>query len=271
MATDSELIERLREFLRSLDLTTTTTTAIVRRKLEEDFGVGLSEKKAFIREQVDLFLQSENEEENDRAAEAEPEEIDGSGSGQEDDGEEVEESSNRKIKSQRSFSNKEKRKPGGFTKQCSLSPQHQEFIGVPEMARTEDPSNRRNVICDEPLRALFNVDSIGIFQMSKALLKHIWSLDSDTVVPAKSREKEYQPRHEREDALVNFRGTGESVLSRAEVIKRMQDYIKQNYLQDPSDKRRTICDEKLKQLFSIDSFTGFTISKLLAAHFTMAD
>ena len=36
---------------------------------------------------------------NDRAAEAEPEEIDGSGSEQEDDGEEVEELSNRKIKS----------------------------------------------------------------------------------------------------------------------------------------------------------------------------
>lgn len=33
------------------------------------------------------------------------------------------------------------------------------------------------------------------------------------------------------DALVNFLGTGESVLSRAEVMKRMQDYIKQNNLQ----------------------------------------
>lgn len=33
------------------------------------------------------------------------------------------------------------------------------------------------------------------------------------------------------DALVNFLGTGESALSRAEVIKRMWDYIKQNNLQ----------------------------------------
>lgn len=60
MVADSELIERLREFLRNSDLNT-TTTAIVRRKLEDDFGVDLSDKKAFIREQVDLFLQSEFE------------------------------------------------------------------------------------------------------------------------------------------------------------------------------------------------------------------
>lgn len=67
MASDSELIDRLREFLRNSDLNT-TTNAIVRRRLEEDFGIDLSDKKAFIREQVDLFLQNElqnAEEENE--------------------------------------------------------------------------------------------------------------------------------------------------------------------------------------------------------------
>lgn len=82
MVSDSELVERLREFLRASDLST-TTTAIVRRKLEEDFGVDLSDKKAFIREQVDLFLHSEL---ND-SREAEKE--DGSGGDEGDqDGEE---------------------------------------------------------------------------------------------------------------------------------------------------------------------------------------
>lgn len=60
MVSDSELIGRLRDFLRNSDLNT-TTTAIVRRKLEEDFGIDLSDKKRFIREQVDLFLQTEHE------------------------------------------------------------------------------------------------------------------------------------------------------------------------------------------------------------------
>jgi len=43
----------------------------------------------------------------------------------------------------------------------------------------QDPSNRRNIICDEPLRALFGVDTINMFQMNKVLAKHIWPLDSD--------------------------------------------------------------------------------------------
>ncbi|GLU19980.1 hypothetical protein SLE2022_361990 [Rubroshorea leprosula] len=138
-----------------------------------------------------------------------------------------------------------------------------------------------------------------MFQMNKALSKHIRPLDSDDVVPVKSTEKEIQRKREREedsdepkrkekrqkgasaekgksgflaplqlsDALVKFLGTGENALSRADVIKRMWDYIKENNLQDPSDKRKVICDEKLKELFDVDSFTGFTVSKLLASHF----
>ena len=39
------------------------------------------------------------------------------------------------------------------------------------------------------------------------------------------------------------------------------------FLKDPSDRRRIICDEKLKELFDVDSFNGFTVSKLLSAHF----
>jgi upstream activation factor subunit UAF30 len=66
MVSDAELVERLLEVLRSSDLNTTTTAAL-RRRLEEDFGTDLSDKKAFIREQVDLFL-------SEVAAKAEPEE-----------------------------------------------------------------------------------------------------------------------------------------------------------------------------------------------------
>lgn len=87
MVSDSELIGRLREFLRNSDLDT-TTTGIVRRQLEQDFGVDLSDKKAFIREQVDLFLQSQFEsaeehdanygEEDDQKANVKSEETDNS-------------------------------------------------------------------------------------------------------------------------------------------------------------------------------------------------
>ncbi|XP_020273817.1 upstream activation factor subunit spp27-like isoform X2 [Asparagus officinalis] len=315
MVSDGELVDRLRSFLRASDLNTTTTTGAVRRQLEADFNVDLSEKKAFIREQVDLFLselenekkeEEEKEEENDEEENGVKEEEEEEEEEDEEDEEEEEERSNGGRSRKRSRSNKEvkKRGGGGFAKVCSLSPQLQEFLGETELARTEvvkriwayirenslqDPSNRRKILCDERMHNLFNVKSIDMFQMNKALSKHIWPLDSEDGT-SKSAQKEKKPKKEREDesppkekkqkggrgflaplqlsdALVKFIGTGESELPRSDVVKRMWDYIKQNNLQDPADKKTVICDEKLKELFQVDSFTGFTVPKLLTAHF----
>ncbi|KAK8710383.1 hypothetical protein V6N13_145708 [Hibiscus sabdariffa] len=327
MVLDSELIARLFEFLDESDLNT-TTTAIVRRRLEQDFGIDLTDRKKFIREQVDLYLQNhfENAEEqrqeqdgDDQTDKIKSEETDGSDS---DDGEEETERAKNKRASSKKRSKRVdgegKRRGGGFNKASRLSPQLQELLGVPELARTEvvkqiwvyirdknlqDPVNKKNIICDETLHALFGVDSIDMFQMNKALSKHILRLDPDEVKSmekrkpqkhereeVKSLEKEKPRKHEREedpdeakgkekrqkgflaplqlsDALANFLGTGENELTRAAVIKRMWDYIKENNLQDPSDKRKVICDEKLKELFDVETFHGFTVTKLLAAHF----
>ncbi|CAI0429728.1 unnamed protein product, partial [Linum tenue] len=301
MVSDSELIGRLREFLKNSDLETTTNT-IVCRKLEEDFGVNLSDKKGFIREQVDLFLQSQFEEQAAEVVGDNGYEEEGSAADDREsrvqDGDEVEEdeeeeeetvgrSSKRKTRakgrSRKQPEEGKKRAGGGFTKLCRLSPQLEEFLGAPEMARTEvvkqlwvyikekelqDPSNKRNILCDEPLRTIFCVDSINMFEMNKALTKHIWPLDSDDVIPAKTatqKEKQKQQESEEEpddpgrkekrqksgtkgfmaplqlsDPLVKFLGTGEHAISRSEVIKRMWDYIKQNNPSDPSDKRTII-------------------------------
>ncbi|KAJ9564036.1 hypothetical protein OSB04_000002 [Centaurea solstitialis] len=305
MVSDSELVGRLREFLTTSDLNT-TTTATVRRQLEQDFGIDLKNKKAFIREQIDLYLEAQQQNEEDN--EEEEEEV-----------EEEEEEENGKSGSRKRGSKKEnkevKKKGGGFTKLCSLSPQLQQFTGVPELARTEvvkqlwiyirehnlqDPANKKNILCDEPLRELFGVDSIDMFQMNKALTKHIWPLNSDGA-PVSLAPKEKPQKKEREEdseepkrkekrqkgaggsgsspgsgilapiplseALVKFLGTGESALARSDVVKRIWNYIKQNNLQDPSDKRRILCDDKLKELFDVDTFNGFTVSKLLTAHF----
>ncbi|TVU44860.1 hypothetical protein EJB05_04321, partial [Eragrostis curvula] len=328
MVSDSELVERLREVLRSSDLNTTTTAAL-RRHLEEDFGTDLSDKKAFIREQVDLFLtevaakaepEEPKEEEAEEAAvpkEEEPEQEEKTEEGEgeeEDEGEEEEDEDedgdsggSRKKRRSDKANNNGKKRGGGFTKLCSLSPVLQEFVGTSELARTEvvkklwayirennlqDPSNKRKILCDERLKKIFNVNSIDMFQMNKALTKHIWPLNSEGPVSSDiSTPKEKPQKRDRNegkkqkggssgsasgfrmplqlsDDLVKFIGTGESMLSRADVVKRMWDYIKENDLQDPSDRRKVICDEKLKDLLQVESFTGFTVSKLLAPHFT---
>ncbi|KAJ1293464.1 hypothetical protein BS78_01G070200 [Paspalum vaginatum] len=333
MVSDSELVERLQEVLRSSDLNTTTNAAL-RRRLEEDFGADLSHKKAFIREQVDLFLaevaaKAEPEEPTEEEAEGtavpkeepepEPEEGEGEeeeeqGVGEEGEEEEEEEEededgdSGGPRKKQRSDKgNGGKKRGGGFTKLCSLSPALQEFVGASELARTEvvkklwayirennlqDQNNKRKILPDERLKKIFNVNSIDMFQMNKALTKHIWPLNSEgPVSPDRSTPKEKPQKRDRNegkkqkggssgsgsgllaplqlsDDLVKFIGTGESMLSRSDVVKRMWEYIKENNLQDPSDRRKIICDEKLKDLLQVESFTGFTVSKLLAPHFT---
>jgi upstream activation factor subunit UAF30 len=68
MVSDAEIVKHLISVLKTADLATTTTTAI-RQQLEQDLRVDLSDKKAFIRQQVDLYLQhqhSQKEEENER-------------------------------------------------------------------------------------------------------------------------------------------------------------------------------------------------------------
>lgn len=50
----------------------------------------------------------------------------------------------------------------------------------------QDPKNKRIIICDEPLRALFYVDSIDMFQMNKALTKHIWPLNDEAGISIKN-------------------------------------------------------------------------------------
>ncbi|KAL5217075.1 hypothetical protein ABZP36_017759 [Zizania latifolia] len=217
MVLDSELVERLREVLRSSDLNT-TTTAILRRRLEEDFGVDLSDKKLFIREQVDILLsevagkaeqkQAAVPEEDELGTEetgteaagrdggsAEEGEGEEEGEEEEEEEEEGEDSSGSRKKRRSDGANSDgKRRGGGFTKLCSLSLTLQEFVGAPELARTEvvkklwayirennlqDPNNKRKILCDERLKKIFNVNSIDMFQMNKSLTKHIWPLNSE--------------------------------------------------------------------------------------------
>ncbi|XP_030523140.1 uncharacterized protein LOC115735853 isoform X2 [Rhodamnia argentea] len=227
---------------------------------------------------------------------------------EQNENEEEEEMNGRRSKKGRSSKEDKgvKKRGGGFNKLCSLSPQLQLITGAPELGRTEvvkrlwayirannlqDPKNKRNIICDESLRSLFCVDSIDMFKMNKALSKHIWplndgeapekdSLKEETCDSTRDEDEEEQKDEKQKkrgsgftaplplsDALVKFFGTGETALSRADVVKRMWNYIKQNDLQDPSDKRKVICDGKLRELFEVDSFTGFSVSKLLTSHF----
>lgn len=60
---------------------------------------------------------------------------------------------------------------------------------------------------------------------------------------------------------------GKEPLPRTEVTKKIWEYIRENNLQDPNDKRTIRADAKLKAIFDgKDSVTMFELTKLVNAH-----
>lgn len=54
--------------------------------------------------------------------------------------------------------------------------------------------------------------------------------------------------------------------SRPQVVANMWKYIKSNNLQNPSNKKNILCDDKLKVLFGKEEITMFEMNKLLSQH-----
>ncbi|XP_065854190.1 uncharacterized protein [Euphorbia lathyris] len=59
---------------------------------------------------------------------------------------------------------------------------------------------------------------------------------------------------------------GEPALPRTEIVKQLWAYIRKNNLQDPSNKRKIICDDALRIVFETDCTDMFKMNKLLAKH-----
>lgn len=57
---------------------------------------------------------------------------------------------------------------------------------------------------------------------------------------------------------------GEVVIPRSHIPKRVSAYAKERGLQDPEDGRRIICDPALKEALGVDSFTFFSLAKLIS-------
>jgi upstream activation factor subunit UAF30 len=61
---------------------------------------------------------------------------------------------------------------------------------------------------------------------------------------------------------------GSKPLPRPEVVSKVWDYIKKNKLQNPTNKREIVADDKLRAVFGKDSVTMFEMNKHLAQHLT---
>ncbi|KAL5077425.1 hypothetical protein RYX36_016409 [Vicia faba] len=59
---------------------------------------------------------------------------------------------------------------------------------------------------------------------------------------------------------------GQPSMTRIEIVKQLWAYIKKNNLQDPSNKRKIICNDELRVVFETDCTDMFKMNKLLAKH-----
>ncbi|KAG5061719.1 hypothetical protein AAZX31_01G228400 [Glycine max] len=65
---------------------------------------------------------------------------------------------------------------------------------------------------------------------------------------------------------------GAPEMARTQVLKRIWAYIKDNNLQDPTDKRTINCDEKLKKVFAgKDQVEMLEIARLISPHFLKSE
>lgn len=59
---------------------------------------------------------------------------------------------------------------------------------------------------------------------------------------------------------------GTEPLARSEITKRIWDYIKSHDLQNPTNKREILADEKLERVFGVKSVSMFEMTKLINKH-----
>ncbi|CAI9760244.1 unnamed protein product [Fraxinus pennsylvanica] len=180
--------------------------------------------------------------------------------------------------------------PGGLNKACGVSPELQTIVGGPAISRTEivkqlwayirkhnlqDPGNKRNIICDDALRLVFETDCTDMFNMNKLLAKHIFSLDpmKESGQAKKLKVEKESPKENTvtgyfnvvlSNKLVNFLGTGEREMLLSEALRRVWDYIKVNQLEDPLDSSVIHCDAKLQDVLGRERISSSEMQEILS-------
>ena len=199
-------------------------------------------------------------------------------------------------------------KHGGGFGEAYLKPALAAFMGRDSAGRSEvikeiwrhvkelnlqDPKDKRYIVCDERLFAVFQKKRIHMFGMNKDLTKHYGERvgnelpakkskaesdgseeeeddDDDTesssgkrkAAPAKAKPAKkskgggggFQAPVRLSDELQQLLGSGET-LPRTEVVKQLWAYIKANDRQNPSNKKEIIPDSKMMPVFGKKAFS----------------
>ncbi|CAI5721070.1 unnamed protein product [Hyaloperonospora brassicae] len=333
----AQLTAAIRVILKDADLEQ-LSRRMIRKQLETQFGADLSSYKDVINATILETIEEqqaaeEEEEEEDQEEEQEPDPSEGDA-----DDEQVEQrvrkkqstsvEKKKKKKKTKETPKKSKRKADGdgdkkaagrgFNAELCLSPELAQVVGTDTMARPQvvkalwayirehdlqDPNNKKSIILDDTLRAVFQRESFTMFSMNKFVKRHVrkpddmppggWSQiprdgvssDEDTGVKPKKkavkRKKKTTSMEEGDDdskkkthafnielslspELASL--VGADCMARPQIVKALWAYIHEHGLQDPQDKRTILLDDRMRQVFQRDSFTMFSMNKFIKRH-----
>lgn len=170
----------------------------------------------------------------------------------------------------------------------------------------QDPNNKKTILLDDTLRSVFQRDSVTMFSMNKFVKRHVrkpddlppggWSAiprdglssDEDEAKPKKKPAKRGKKKVAGEEGGEAKRKSnpfntelslspelaslvGSDRMARPKIVQALWAYIHEHELQDPSDKRTILLDERMRRVFQRDSFTMFSMNKYIKRHARKVD
>lgn len=284
--TDDEIQERVNSLVREVDIETTPVKKFI-TMLSQEFHIDLKPRRDFIKMALGEAISAMHEGGDDDDEESEEEES------EEEESDEEEEVA-APVK-------KRKGGGGGLAAEKEISDKLAKFLKKgKKMSRTQivkslweyirehdlqNPSNKREIFLDDAMRKVFGCGKFTMFTMNKYIGEHIHpfkkadftknsttpkkrkasaSSSSSGKKGAKKRKPMNQPLYRLSDELQVI--VGESVLSRPQVVSKLWDYIKAKELQNPSDRRQIICDDKLKAVMKKGKVTMFNMNQCITPH-----
>lgn len=155
-----------------------------------------------------------------------------------------------------------------------------EYIREQDLQSTE---NRREIICDAKLKKVFkNEAKVSMFGMNKFYSEHLTA--TGEVIPRAKSAYSKKPKKKKRKSSPNAVNNmplyklsadlsevcgGETELRRTSVVKKVWEYIRENDLQVPENRRNIKCDAKLRRVFDGEAqVTMFSMNKYFSNHLT---
>jgi len=291
LPSEEDLRKRIHALVREVDVDTTPVKQVM-KILSDDFDCDLKPQKSFIKVALgEAIRMMDDEEVVDNEEEA--------------DEESDEEESDENVESEEEAVAPQKKKKGGgggFNGEKEISDKLARFLGndsklmsrpaivkaMWEYIRKHDlqnPSNKREILLDPAMQDVFGCQVFTMFSMNKYIGEHVHPFKKadfstkSSPTSRKIKKKRKGPgsggakKKRRSGGQPPFRLSkelevvvGESVLPRPQVVSKLWEYIKSNDLQNPSDKREILCDDKLRAVMKKNKVSMFKMNQCISPH-----